>query len=135
MAKKQRLPDVIIDFIRTHHGTHRVEYFWRKHLENSAEADLDLVDDSKFRYPGPLPYSKETAILMLADTVEAASRSLKNPTSEDIEELVDRLTKSKIEKAQFANADISFKEITKIKKVFSKMLKSIYHVRVAYPEE
>lgn len=130
-AKKEQLPDMLIDFIRTHHGTTRVEYFYRSYLKKFPEKD---IDENEFRYPGPLPYSKETAILMMADTVEAASRSLKNPTSEDIENLVDRLIQSKVDQDQFINSDITFKDITRVKKVLKKMLNSIYHVRIAYPD-
>lgn len=131
MAKKHNLPDIIVDFIRTHHGTTRVEYFYQSYLKNFPE---EKIDDELFRYPGPLPYSKETAVLMMADSCEAASRSLKNPTNEDIENLVERLVNNKIEQNQFTNADITFKEISQVKKVLKKMLNSMYHVRIAYPE-
>lgn len=130
-AKKANLPDIIVDFIRTHHGTTRVEYFYRNYLKNFPD---QKVSDEPFRYPGPLPYSKETAVLMMADSCEAASRSLKNPTNEDIEALVERLVNSKIEQNQFINADITFREITQVKKVLKKMLNSMYHARIAYPE-
>lgn len=130
-AKKEKLPDLLIDFIRTHHGTTRVEYFYRSFIKKFPDKE---VAEGHFRYPGPLPYSKETAVLMMADTVEAASRSLKNPSSEDIENLVDRLIQSKVDQDQFINSDITFKDITRIKKVLKKMLNSIYHVRIAYPE-
>ncbi len=132
MAKKYKLPDVIIDFIRTHHGTSRVEYFYRSYIKNFPEAD---VDENKFRYPGPLPFSKETAIVMMADTIEAASRSLKEPTEALLNELVDKLIWSKIENGQLVNADISFREVEIVKEVFKKMLKSIYHVRIEYPDK
>lgn len=132
MAKRQNLPDILIDFIRTHHGTTRVEYFYRSFLKNYPDKE---VDEEKFTYPGPLPYSKETAILMMADSVEAASRSMKNPSDKDIENLVDKLVDSKIEQNQFVNSNITFREISAVKKVLKKMLNSIYHVRVAYPEE
>lgn len=130
-AKKANLPDVIIDFIRTHHGTTRVEYFYQSYIKNFPE---EKISEEIFRYPGPLPYSKETAVLMMADSCEAASRSLKNPTNEDIDNLVERLVNNKIEQNQFINADITFKEISQVKKVLKKMLHSMYHVRVAYPQ-
>lgn len=131
MAKREGLPDSLIDFIRTHHGTSRVEYFYRSYIKNFPEEE---VDESIFRYPGPLPYSKETAIVMMADTVEAAARSLQNPTREGLDKLVERLINHKIDQQQFINADITFKEITQVKRVFKKMLYSIYHVRIEYPE-
>lgn len=130
-AKKEKLPDIVIDFIRSHHGTSRVEYFYRSFLNNFSEEEMD---ESKFRYPGPKPYSKETAIVMMADSVEAASRSLKNPTVQDIENLVEQIIDYKIAGGQFDNSDITFKDITAIKKIFINMLKNIYHIRVAYPQ-
>lgn len=129
-AKKHKLPDILVDFIRTHHGTTRVEYFWQNYIKNFPDQEHK---DERFRYPGPLPYSKETAILMMADSCEAASRSLKNPTNDDIEQLVERLINNKIDQNQFVNADITFKEISQVKKVIKKMLNSMYHVRIAYP--
>lgn len=131
IAKLYRLPNIIIDFIRTHHGTSKTEYFYRKFKEQNPDIE---IDEAQFRYPGPLPYSKETAILMMADTVEAASRSIKNPTENAIEELIEKLIRGKMDDDQFVNSDITFKEIKKVKRVFKKMLKSIYHVRIAYPE-
>jgi membrane-associated HD superfamily phosphohydrolase len=91
------------------------------------------VNESLFTYPGPLPYSKETAIVMMADTVEAAARSLKQPTATIIDELVEKLIQHKISQQQFINCNITFKEINTIKKVLKKMLHSIYHARVEYP--
>jgi len=131
IAKSYRLPNIIIDFIRTHHGTSKTEYFYRKYKEQNPDVE---IDEAQFRYQGPLPYSKETAILMMADTVEAASRSIKNPTEEAIDELIEKLIRGKMDDDQFVNSDITFKEIKQVKRVFKKMLKSIYHVRIAYPE-
>lgn len=131
LAKKNKLPDIIIDFIRTHHGSSRVEYFYQSYLKNFPEGENN---EFLFTYPGPLPYSKETAIIMMADTVEAAARSLKNPTTQLIDELVEKLIAHKIDQQQFANSNITFKEINTIKKVLKKMLHSIYHARVAYPQ-
>ncbi len=132
LAKKYRLPGAIIDFIRTHHGTMRVEYFYRSHLKNFPEKS---VDEDRFRYPGPAPFSKETAILMMSDAVEAASKSLKNPAAEDIDKLIENIINHQMESNQFANCDITFKDITMIKKTFKHMVKNIYHVRIAYPEQ
>jgi cyclic-di-AMP phosphodiesterase PgpH len=130
IAKKNNLPEQIIDFIRTHHGTTMTAYFYRSFLKAFPE---EAVDESKFHYPGPIPYSKETAVLMMADSVEAASRSLKKYDVETIDALVDKIINSQISQNQFANADITFKDIAVLKKIFKKKLMNIYHVRVEYP--
>lgn len=129
IAKKNNLPDRVIDFIRTHHGTTLVYYFYMKEKElneNASPAD--------FRYPGPIPFSKETAILMMCDSVEAASKSLKEPTTVKINDFVEKIISKQMEEAQFLNADITFKEIQLIKKILKQKLKNIFHLRVEYPE-
>jgi cyclic-di-AMP phosphodiesterase PgpH len=131
LAKKYKLPDIIIDFIRTHHGSSRVEFFYQSFLKNFPD---EAIDEKLFSYPGPLPYSKETAIVMMSDTVEAAARSLKNPTRDMLDELVEKLIAFKISQNQFINSDITFKEINVVKKILKKMLHSIYHARVEYPK-
>jgi len=129
IAKKNNLPDRVIDFIRTHHGTSMVYYFYRK------EKDLnDDTDDADFRYPGPQPFSKETAILMMCDSVEAASKSLKEPTTTKIDKFVDTIISKQMEDGQFLNANITFKEIQSIKKVLKTKLANIFHLRIEYPE-
>lgn len=132
IAKKARLPEVLIDFIRTHHGTTRVEYFYRKQLKEAPEQEFD---ESLFRYPGPRPTTKEQTILMMADSIEAACKSLKNPTSEDIDQFVDKIVSGKITSGQFVDSELSFEELGKCIFEFKKMLKSIHHVRIEYPEE
>jgi putative nucleotidyltransferase with HDIG domain len=130
LAKKHKLPEQVIDFIRTHHGTTSVQYFlnvFRKQGHDSA------VAESQFRYPGPIPFSKETAVLMIADGVEAASRSLKTHDALAINDLVDSIIDYKIANNQFINSDITFKDITTIKKIFKKRLMNIYHARIEYP--
>lgn len=129
LARKNNLPDRVIDFIRTHHGTSMVYYFYKKH-----EASGEELNESDFRYPGPLPFSKETAILMMADSVEAASKSLKNPTFMIIDEFVDKIISGQMGGNQFLNANITFREIESIKKIFKQRLTNIYHLRVEYPE-
>ncbi|THD66704.1 HDIG domain-containing protein [Robertkochia marina] len=129
IAKKNKLPDRVIDFIRTHHGTSFVYYFYKKAMDSTGE-----VDEEDFRYPGPIPFSRETAILMMADSVEAASKSLKNPTFSVIEEFVERIVDKQVEENQFVNANVTFKEIMTIKKVLKHKLSNIYHLRVEYPE-
>ena len=129
IARRHKLPNLIIDFIRTHHGTTRVEYFYQKQLGMGTDRD----DDRFFRYPGPVPYSHETAIVMLADSVEAASRALKSPDEEEINKLVERLIDEKIQEDQLVNCPLSFKDLVQIKRVFKKQLRSIHHVRISYP--
>ncbi len=130
LAKKNHLPDRIIDFIRTHHGTTLVYYFYK--MEEKLTGGE--VDASYFQYPGPIPFSKETAILMICDSVEAASRSLKEPTAQVLDDLVEKIVTKQLEGGQFMNADITFKELLTIKKVLKKKLKNIYHLRIEYPE-
>ena len=131
-AKKNKLPEQIIDFIRTHHGTRKAQYFYALEKKNAVEGEV--IDESIFTYHGPIPFSKETSVLMMADSVEAASRSLKNHDEEKINDLVDKIIDSQLYAGQFANSDITMKEIEKIKKIFKKMLLNIYHVRIEYPE-
>ena len=129
MARHHQIPEMIIDFIRTHHGNTRVDYFYQSFLKNFPEK---LVDENIFRYPGPIPFSKETAVLMLADSVEAASRSLKEPDSQGINDLVDRIVKYKLDQHQLNDSDITLKDIETIKLIFKTMLMGIYHVRIDY---
>ncbi len=129
IARKNNVPDRVIDFIRSHHGTTLVFYFYKKQKELDGH-----VNEEDFRYPGPLPFSRETAILMMADSVEAASKSLKNPTFLIIDEFVDKIISGQMKANQFLNADITFKEIETIKKIFKQKLINIYHLRVEYPE-
>ena len=129
IAKKNNLPDRVIDFIRTHHGNSTVRYFYNKQMELSSE-----FTHSDFKYNGPQPFSKETAILMMCDSVEAASKSLKDPTSTKINSFVDTVISTQIEADQFLNANITFKEIESIKKVLKHMLANMYHLRIEYPE-
>ncbi len=129
IARKNNLPDRVIDFIRTHHGTTIVYYFYKKQQELDQE-----VDKGDFKYPGPIPFSKETAILMMSDAVEAASKSLKNPTFTIIDEFVEKIVKGQMQSDQYLNANITLKEIEMVKKVLKQKLTNIYHLRVEYPE-
>ncbi|MFD1061945.1 HD family phosphohydrolase [Winogradskyella litorisediminis] len=129
IAKKNNLPDRVIDFIRTHHGTSTVYYFYMK-----EKAANDEVKEEDFSYPGPRPFSKETAILMMCDSVEAASKSLKEPTSTKINNFVETIISKQVESGQFLNADITLKDIESIKKVLKLKLANIYHLRIEYPE-
>ncbi len=130
ICRKYHVPEQIIDFVRTHHGTRRTEYFYQMALRESVDG---YVDEADFRYHGPIPFTKETAVLMMADSVEAASRSLADKTEESINKLVDGIIDKQIADSQFDNANLTFRDITTIKKVFKKKLKNIYHVRIAYP--
>lgn len=130
-AQAAKLPDQVVDFIRTHHGTTNTTYFLTLYKNNNPD---EIVDDELFRYPGPIPYSKETAVLMMADAVEASSRSLKKYDAESIDALVEEIIDHQADQHQFDNADITLKDITAIKKIFKKKLRSIYHVRVEYPK-
>ena len=129
IARKNNLPDRVIDFIRTHHGTLKVYYFYKQALDKGNQ-----VNDEDFSYPGPKPFSKETAILMMCDSVEAASKSLKEPTSTKIDAFVENIINKQMEEEQFNNANITFKDILAIKKVLKTKLANIYHLRIEYPE-
>jgi cyclic-di-AMP phosphodiesterase PgpH len=129
-ARRKNLPEYLIDFIRTHHGTTTARYFYTRQVRENPDEE---VDRKLFTYPGPRPFSKETAIVMMADSVEAASRSLARPNEKQIEELVEKIIDTQISEDQFENANITFKDISTVKKVFKRRLMNIYHVRIAYP--
>ncbi len=131
MARKHHLPEMIVDFIRTHHGNTRVDYFYQSFLKNFPEK---IVDENTFRYPGPIPFSKETAVLMMADSVEAASRSLKQPDAKSISDLVERIIDYKLSQDQLDDSNITLHDLETIKLIFKNMLMSIYHVRIDYAE-
>lgn len=133
MAKDYNLPEKVLKFIPTHHGTARIEYFYRQAVGESEE-DAPVLE-SEFRYPGPKPDSKETGILMLADSVEAASRSLDNPSHKNLKSLIDLLFQERIEDGQLNETDLTFQDLRVIKETFLKMLLGIYHVRVKYPDQ
>ena len=129
IARKNHIPEILINFIRTHHGNTRVDYFYQSFLKNFPEK---FVDENIFRYPGPIPFSKETAVLMLADSTEAASRSLKEPDAQSISDLVERIIEYKLTQDQLSDSNITLKEIETIKLIFKTMLMGIYHVRIDY---
>lgn len=130
MAEKASLPNIIKEFIVTHHGEGLVKYFY---INYCNEHQTEVVDKSQFRYPGPNPFTREQAILMMADTVEAASRSLKEYTEESISELVNRLIDAQVKDGFFVECPITFRDITVAKTVLTERLKSIYHTRISYP--
>ena len=130
LAKRNNLPEPLIDFIRTHHGTSTVQYFYRSYLNNFPEGELDK---DFFSYPGPKPFTKEMAVLMMADSVEAASRSLPEYTNESVGNLVDKIIDHQFNEGQFDSANITLRDITEIRAIFKKKLMNIYHIRMEYP--
>jgi len=131
MAKKNRLNSEIIDFIKTHHGTTRVEYFFQKHKKLNP---TQINKEPEFRYAGPIPTSKEETILLLADSIEAAAKSLKNYDEHVISDLVDKIVGSKIAMGQLANSELTFEELEICKKEFKRVLNGIHHARIEYPQ-
>lgn len=131
MGHKEGLPQQIIDFIATHHGTSTPKYFYNSWKNANPGKE---IDSAAFSYPGPNPFSKETAILMMADTVEAASRSLPEYTEETIRKLVNKLIDSQMQEGLFQKAPITFREVDMIKELFVEKLQTIYHSRIVYPE-
>ncbi len=132
MGRQYRLPQRVLRFIPMHHGTTRIEYFYRKAIDQRGPEEAP-VQESEFRYPGPQPDSKETGILMLADSVEAASRSLSEPTHKRLETLIDMIFKARIEDGQLDQTLLTFRDLSVIKETFLSLLVGIYHVRVKYP--
>lgn len=132
MAQKHKLPAVIIEFIATHHGTTKAKYFYLKHQEQNPD---QKVDENAFIYPGPLPRSKEAAVVMLVDGIEAASRSMKEKTHDNLKALIDSMIDKKIEDKQLVDSDLTFRDIDTIKKTLLEKLINIYHIRIEYPEE
>jgi putative nucleotidyltransferase with HDIG domain len=130
IARKHNIPEQIIDFIRTHHGTRRTDFFFQQFKTEFPE---EIVNEATYTYKGPIPYSKETAVLMMVDSVEAASRSLKTHDEASIDELVENIINEQIEGKQFVNSNITFRDIDKIKNILKKKLINIYHIRVEYP--
>ncbi|QDV72024.1 HD family phosphohydrolase [Botrimarina mediterranea] len=136
LARQNRLPQCIVDFIEQHHGTTLVEYFYRQAQKKSLDqADDSKVDESRFRYPGPKPQTKEAAVLMLADAVESASRSLVEPTPARIESLVEELTRKRLDDGQFDECGVTLQELHTIGESLIKSLTAVYHGRVKYPDQ
>ena len=132
LAQKYNLPERIQDFIREHHGRSLVKYFYL--LAQQPQSRVEKVDEAAFRYPGPNPRSRETAILMLADTCEAAVRAMRPSTREELEKLVHRLVDERIANGELDDSDLTFKDMQKIKEVFLQVLQGIHHPRIKYPE-
>lgn len=130
LARKYHIPSAVADFIRTHHGTTVTGYFYAKQKNEHPGEPVDIAD---FSYPGPRPYSRETAVVMLVDSVEAACKSLKNHDKESIDNLVDRIVADKVDNNQLQNCDLTFGDLTMITKLLKQRMLSIYHARIAYP--
>lgn len=131
LAEKHNLPKVIKDFIRTHHGKGVAKYFYISYKNEHPDEEVDM---EKFSYPGPNPFTKEQAILMMADSVEAASRSLKEYTEESISTLIDKIIDGQVSEGYFKECPITFKDIALVKALFKEKLKTVYHTRITYPE-
>jgi membrane-associated HD superfamily phosphohydrolase len=134
LAKNYKIPIQIIDFIKMHHGTTVAYFFFKKFLDQNP--GMTNIEDAEknFKYPGPKPFSKETAIVMMADAVEAASRSLASYTEENINELVERIFYLQEQDGQFSDVPLTFRDMSDIKDVLKRRLLNIYHPRIAYPE-
>ena len=132
LARKYKLNQQIIDFIPQHHGTSLIHYFYQKALEEGGEED---ISEANFRYPGPKPQSRETAIVMLADSSEGATRAIEDPTPPKIEEVVRKVINNKFIDGQLDECNLTLKEIEKIAVTFTRVLSAMYHTRVKYPEK
>ena len=131
LARKHKIPEQIIDFIKTHHGSTKTSYFF---IESNNKSNQE-IDESRFTYPGPLPSTRETAVVMLADSIEAASRSLDKKDNDSFKKLIDTIFQEKIEAGQLDYAPLTFKDITLLKEIFLEKLHNIYHVRINYPQK
>lgn len=133
MAEEHNLPETIINFIRTHHGTSIIRYFFEKAKED--ENLKEILNEDQFRYEGPLPNTKETGILLLADGIEAASRAMKNPTYSKLENLVNRMVEERLKEGQLSHCPLTFRDLQIIKETFLNILVGVYHSRIEYPED
>ena len=135
LAIENMLPDSVVDFIRTHHGQTTMTFFYHQSLESADTRDAEPVSKSDFRYPGPKPNNKETAVVMLADSIEAAARSLQNPTYEKLDGLVRKILYNKLNEGELEFSDLSMSELRIIQDAFLSILKGIFHSRIEYPED
>jgi len=135
VARKHRIPEIIISFIRSHHGTSLVRYFYNSEVNRVRQTSLseDLIAETDYRYPGPKPASKEAAILMMADAVEARSRSLEQYTEQNINDMVEEMINMQIQDGQLAETPLSFYDLERVKKSFKERLMTIHHHRIQYP--
>jgi hypothetical protein len=132
VARRNKLPEVLIDFISSHHGTTQAKYFYTMYKNEHPD---EIVDPKEFTYPGPPPKSKETSVVMLTDGVEAAARALKEKTRESLHQLIEKMVEEKLTSGQLDNAELTLREIRIFKETALEKLMNIYHVRIEYPEE
>jgi putative nucleotidyltransferase with HDIG domain len=135
IAEQNELPDGIIDFIRAHHGQSTMTFFYHQSLESAETAEHESIRKSDFQYPGPRPHGKETAVVMLADSIEAAARSLQNPSYEKLDGLVQKIIFNKLNEGELEFSDLSMTELRVIQETFFSLLKGIFHSRIEYPED
>jgi putative nucleotidyltransferase with HDIG domain len=133
-AEEKKLPGVVIDFIKTHHGTTLIKFFWEK-AKKEADADKKEIREEDFRYDGPRPHTKETGIMLLADCIEASSRAMKDPNYQKLENLIDKMIDDRVNDGQLSKTPLTFQDISAIKETFLNILVGIYHSRVEYPDD
>ena len=134
LAKEHKLPKEVIDFIPMHHGTTLVSYFYHK-AKSVVDEEKENISDYIYRYPGPKPQTKETGIAMLADTIEASTRAMEDPTLNKLEDKIDEVIKMRFTEGELDECDLTLKDLTKIKIAFLKILVGIHHQRIKYPEK
>ncbi len=132
IARRYKLPEILIDFISSHHGTTQAKYFYTMYKNEHPEEE---VDAREFTYPGPPPKNKETSVVMLTDGIEAAARALKEKTPDNLRELIEKMVKDKLDAGQLENAELTLRDIRIFKDTILEKLMNIYHVRIEYPEE
>ena len=132
LARKYRLPSKIQDFIAQHHGTGKVSYFYQQACQQ--DGDAGTVDEEDFRYSGPRPFSKEVAIVMLADGCESAVRSARPSSSEEIDELVRKVINDRLLRGELDDSDLTLRDLDKIREAFTNILQGVFHPRIKYPE-
>lgn len=134
IAQQNNLPKSIIDVIRSHHGNSRVQFFYDKYLKESDLEEAEDTQEQQFRYPGPRPRKKEEAVIMIVDSVEAASRSLRQPDADRLNKLIDGIVENKVRDGQLAEANITLREIDDVRRIVKEYMATLYHVRIEYPE-
>ncbi|PAU93627.1 hypothetical protein CK503_10760 [Aliifodinibius salipaludis] len=134
IAEEHGLPEVIVEFIRTHHGDSLIKFFWDK-AKKQADSSKKEIKENDFRYDGPLPHTKETGILLLADCIEASSRAMKDPNYQKLENLIDKMVDDRVNEGQLSKTPLTFQDIRTIKETFLNILVGIYHSRVEYPDD
>ena len=134
MAYENKLPEVIIDFIRTHHGISRMEYFYNKALSISKGTD-EKVNESVYRYPGPKPHTKETAIVMLSDIVEAKCRTESEANTDRFRQIINEIIMDRLQSGELDECDIKLNDLSKIREAMLPVMTGMYHQRIKYPEK